>query len=445
MDSRIELRQSVGVPPPVGARSLVDLRAGVVIIALSVIGCGVDSAPAGSDRVSRIDSAGVEIVTSLEPAWGDSAHWRLAEEPSFDIGGADAPEEEILDGAFTVVSPAALPDGRVVVAVENQIRLFSSDGVYLSRFGRAGEGPGEFDSNPEVITRGDTIVAFDWRAGRVSRFQADGTLLGSTRATTPGVRGRYVGWTDAGPVFSHLIRGEIQPQTIGGRSRAVRSAYLVQVHRSLESEDTLLVFWDREERPPEAVETTPNPEGGLTVSVAVRGIPLRREGAVAVGGDELIVGFADAVDLRVISPEGDTVRRIRTPALDRPSTPVIDSVRAYWAEKRLDTFEEPGFDPFAWWEGEFIPDSWPPFEDLLRDPDGNLWLRPVHLLARGVDPVPPQMWPVFDSTGVLLGKVAVPGHIQVTTITRDAVLGVYFDEWNSLHLVRYPLVKGVEG
>jgi hypothetical protein len=124
---------------------------------------------------------------------------------------------------------------------------------------------------------------------------------------------------------------------------------------------------------------------------------------------------------------------------------VIDSIRSYWAAHHTDRGDEPVEDPFAWWEGEFIPETWPPFVELLVDPEGNIWLRPMHWGTRYLDPIPAQVWPVFDSTGAFLGSVPIPGHVQVTTITRDAVLGTYFDEWDSLHLVRYALEKGEGG
>lgn len=106
------------------------------------------------------------------------ATWGIAPAPLFVVGGSDAPSE-----TFTRIGGAVrLRDGRFVVADERDLRVsvYDTRGKQLTRFGRNGSGPGEFRSLGGIwLAGGDTIVSWDSRLRRLTRFLPDGTVAGT--------------------------------------------------------------------------------------------------------------------------------------------------------------------------------------------------------------------------------------------------------------------------
>ena len=75
--------------------------------------------------------------------WPTGEGWRVAAEPTVDIGVLDgAPEYQL----FRVRAALTLSDGRIVVSNSGtqQLRLYDPQGRYLVTAGGPGEGPGEF-------------------------------------------------------------------------------------------------------------------------------------------------------------------------------------------------------------------------------------------------------------------------------------------------------------
>ena len=78
---------------------------------------------------------------------------------------------------FHQVGGAALrPDGTIVVLDNGstEVRLFSKSGDFVRRFGRRGDGPGEFRPPAWMCTGGEYVVIMDQNA-RATFFRMDGT------------------------------------------------------------------------------------------------------------------------------------------------------------------------------------------------------------------------------------------------------------------------------
>jgi hypothetical protein len=97
--------------------------------------------------------------------------WQLSR-PRLEIG-RDAFELHRVCGA------TLLRDGRIVIADAGNLRLLvlSSSGRLVRQFGRAGPGPGEFDSIIEMAVTRDTILTWDGGLRRVTVWRDDGTLI----------------------------------------------------------------------------------------------------------------------------------------------------------------------------------------------------------------------------------------------------------------------------
>ena len=106
---------------------------------------------------SSRDSAGVLIVENTRPAWSESERLRLVEKPRLVVGNN-------ADSAYRfrqVRGVMLLPDGRIAVADGGslQLRLFSSEGRFLSASAGKGNGSGQILNMHWVRRlRGDTIA-----------------------------------------------------------------------------------------------------------------------------------------------------------------------------------------------------------------------------------------------------------------------------------------------
>ncbi len=142
----------------------------VLPLALFSTQCTVGNENAGA--VVR-DSAGVTIVESHEPTWGEGEGWWLSDEPSLTIGMDEGPEEYSL---FSVRAVLRLPNGNIVIANggSDELRYYDSLGSYLYAVGQDGYGPGEFKDMSGMWLALDTLVIADGGQDRVSLFSAAG-------------------------------------------------------------------------------------------------------------------------------------------------------------------------------------------------------------------------------------------------------------------------------
>ena len=139
-------------------------------------GCEPDDSPGvGGDTFETWDSAGIEIVESAAPAWGDDG-WSIADSPSLVIGRMEG-DARYLFGE--VAGAVVLRDGRIAV-LDGQsalIRVYSPEGDHIEDWGGHGEGPGEFDFPRRSSRTGATPSWWpsSWPAASPSSTTADGS------------------------------------------------------------------------------------------------------------------------------------------------------------------------------------------------------------------------------------------------------------------------------
>ncbi|MEQ9568595.1 MAG: hypothetical protein RLN75_00265, partial [Longimicrobiales bacterium] len=138
-------------------------RSAVWGLLLACTACGSSEAPLVAVR----DSAGVQIVISNRPGWGEDRAWTVSEHPVLSVGtleGDAALSFDRLSGVY------ALPGEQLVVLDEGagQIRFFDMDGIPGHVFGRTGQGPGEFQGLTFVGFRRDSLWVFDGRQQRLT-------------------------------------------------------------------------------------------------------------------------------------------------------------------------------------------------------------------------------------------------------------------------------------
>lgn len=149
-----------------------------------------------------MDSAGIAIVTNTPAERVDSiatARWS--------VGSEDGPLNDVGDLAVTA-------SGLVVVANNGNhtVVALGADGAEQWRFGRTGDGPGEFRGFLSLATVGDTTYVFDFVNRKLTAVGPDGTLKGVTQiAPVPQNLELAGGLSDGTLLFTSRILGNLGP------------------------------------------------------------------------------------------------------------------------------------------------------------------------------------------------------------------------------------------
>lgn len=134
--------------------------------------------------------------------------------------------------------------------------------------------------------------------------------------------------------------------------------------------------------------------------------------------DRLYVAFADAYPVRVVEPDGSTVRLM---GIDRP--PVGKTAAAIDAERERNYREIeaklPDISDELKAEAAEPEPVHPMVEELAVDPAGRLWVR-TH--RRGMEDA--TAYDVFNADGDFLAAVRIPGDVRGTTFAPDGRLVV---------------------
>lgn len=372
-----------------------------------------DAAP--SDVIRR-DSAGIEIVESLRPAWGDSALWRVDPDPLLDLAAAGSGPRHQFD---RVRGMARLSSGALVVANagSDEVLWFSAEGRFIGAAGGPGEGPGEFDNLQQIELAGDTVLALDY--DETIAFFGLGRELVRTVRPRPNVRSIHFldGAPDGGSIVARTLL--TYPEAYG----------------QLRYPDALLLY-GLEGTPGDSIGRLPGGEEYITEHLMGRPLfPL--DAVIDTHGASIFTGASDLMQVEELSAAGDTLRILRIPG--HPLALTDAQVQAE-RDARLDVPLPQGMTlppPLRQAIEEMpAPASRPAYDRMIVDPTGAVWLRPFRGLSeRG----PAEAWLVLGADGRWLGSVGFPADFRVLEIGVDEVLGVWEDEMD----VQHPRVLGL--
>ncbi|HRP07494.1 MAG TPA: hypothetical protein PLL69_03310 [Gemmatimonadales bacterium] len=132
-------------------------------LAAATLLCGCDGDRTGAAPgagVATADSAGISIVTSITPEWGDRAEWQLRSEPELVIGDEHTLPSVLLVGVNGV---RRLADGGFVVALngDREVRWFDRRGREWGQAAGSGDGTAPFGSVELVGMLGDSVLVWD--------------------------------------------------------------------------------------------------------------------------------------------------------------------------------------------------------------------------------------------------------------------------------------------
>jgi hypothetical protein len=392
--------------------------------------CVDGSSGAPPPRVTRADSAGIEIVTTETAAADVPVFATLDSTPGLRLGAVDGPTEEQF-GSVRDLAP--LSDGGVAVldGQAAEIRMFAADGTFRKTVAKRGEGPGEL-SFPSAVASlaGDTLAVFDSRSARLTRFAPDGTLGRVETLQTEGYALPYVAslFADGGVVgqlrWSEL--GNSFPQTPEGKQTlAVDSAALVVYTPDGRLSDTVAVLPSFE-----GIRTMNH--SGNSVFIRMASTAFDRSLVFAAHPDGVWAGFGDHFALRLMDPADGHVKRIlRAPGLERPLTDAEAKAILDEAMADADTPDERRSQQ-EWYDLSPRPEMRPTYDRLVVDDAARLWLREWAGGNQGGS-----RWWVFARDGGLLGSVDTPEHFSLMAVQGDQAWGVTHDDLDVSYVVRY--------
>lgn len=422
------------------ARSVSSLTAYTLLLMLG-LACDASS---GGDLTdgwqAEIDTIGdtIRVRTVAGSVWGDPA--TLV--PEVSIGMMDGPDEYV----FGDPSGLGVMDDGTILVLDYQVpvlRAFASDGTFLHNIGREGDGPGEYGSPDGIgILPDGRIIVRDPPNARITLFDVSGESLGQ--------------WYLAGGFNSG------SPQQVDSEGNSYVRTILERGTAPWEWKFGMI----RYNPDGEIVDTIPAPTWGYDAPK----VTASRENS----SSSRDVPFS-ATDSWAFSPLGYMVGGLSTDYridLFRTDEPVL-RIEKEWTpvpvlteegeERRRRITESLSRQYGSWsWNGPSIPDTKPPFKDVLVSEEGDLWVvlssRAVPVMtpaeareeeARTGRPVlrfnEPLAFDVFRPDGRYLGPVNAPPEFRidpVPVIRGDTVWAVDRDELDIPRVTRYRIEKG---
>ena len=335
---------------------------------------------------------------------GNTTELTLTE--TFRIGDEAAGDTVFLGDDVTVSVDSR---GQVYVTDRDlhSIRVFSGTGDRIGTIGRAGEGPGEFASRPQIqVGPADTLYALETRANRITVFAPDNhalvetidvsgadsfnesfqsikTIAGLLGVTPDGIVLHYS--TTLIPMMADLDAPNPAGIRLLGRSGVVSSEKICEL-------------------PSRDMAYAPRGIGGFWLAR----LPYGRDAFFALSRDNLMYcGRNDAIEIEVRSVDG-SVRY----AISVPHEPVPISA----AERDRALAKPPELKDRI---RSLLPKSKPAFEALLVDDGGRVWLRLS--TPEGAADV---RWIVLDLDGNNVAFTMLPVSVWLQVVDGDRAFGV---------------------
>ncbi len=311
------------------------------------------------------------------------------------------------------------------------IRYFSSEGRYLSSFGRSGAGPGEFQAIAAVFRAGgDTLVVEDpWQA-RLTYVTPEGTL-GRVVSRAGSVGGR--------PAMQHHIVGRFSDGTLLARNNVIGVADRRQFQGPPVGPRRDSIPWFRLREDGTILDTLARALAELydrPATGTLRVFLLTPRPATLAADNLFFLGTGESFRITAYDLAGRPVQVFTKP--HRPAR-VTSADLSVLERDEVDALSDPNAIALVKQRYRTAPRaSVLPAHDryLLRDPEGNLWIQDFQSPG-----APHVIWSVFAANGHYRGVVSFPARFRALEIGRDYVLGSWTDEFGSLHLRLYDLWK----
>lgn len=297
---------------------------------------------------------------------------------------------------YRVSGAVFLPDGGLAIANSgaHEIVFLDPEGAPVRRYGREGQGPGEFASIRAIgLTASGVLWAYDDRLGRLTMVP-DPDEEPRTRPLRPADRVTSLEpllVDPEGPILA--IRGEHRMFKMSGETRDTVPLFLVRPDGAADT----LGRWPGLEKAFTAVE------GGGSGQMR---IGFGRDLYTASHTGTAVLGSSDAIDLSVFDDQGELTMKI---VGDSPSVAVSESAADAWRRERADGLSEYPKFAAAYLEVR-VSETYPAIDGLAMDERERVWIA-LHPAGRStrtlwvVGPDGPEASVIGPAEGTLLAAM----------------------------------------
>jgi hypothetical protein len=355
--------------------------------------------------------------------------------PTWTVGGWDG------SVPFTRISEIMVgPEGRVFVTQPRtaEIWVFDEEGNRVRTVGRRGNGPGEFQEPDALFIRADTLLVWDKRMARLSRFNFEGDFFNSLPVAP--LSAEFGILADGSQVFvpgglpaRRYVAGDVKHRPLRRLAPDQEGHDVIADLRSYDHWKMAVntgkgtLFGNQPFSDHSLWETAPDGTFLLVVHRSAR--ELKDRPVVSLSVFDSSGALSEEKDLPVTPvPLEDAAVQ----AAAQAQSELILSL-----EDRMGISSPEGaYAPHRFEEAFYIPELHPPVEDIALGTDGLIWLRRETLPSEtAVD------WLVLDPDLDVVARIRLPRDLEVVFPTRDAVYGAGRDEMDVFLLHRLALEK----
>jgi hypothetical protein len=375
-------------------------RYALALLLAFVTACGSDEAAEG---FSVTDSLGIAVAENFGSP--EQIPIRVLN---------DSPEREITgDELFEVRDVHPLGSGQIAVGASGSgaVLIYDGDGELVLRFGRTGDGPGEFRRIENLVgLPGDSLGVYDSRLHRLTVFSHSGEfgrVVSLAELVPPGSSANLLALDD-GLVFVGI--SGLSGEGTEGVYRNTAPSYRLDMEGEVATK----------------YGEFPGLEAFFGIGMMGRA-PFGAALAVATSGTRLVVGTAEEPELLVFGLDGELSRIIRWADTDRTIN-----------QERMDEYLEFLLAQSTPEEAAFLEDrvSGMPFArrrpahaEVLAGPNMSLWVE-EYLGPEADFPGrrgPSRRWLAFSPEGELRERIETPEGFLPLALVGDHVWGVYRD------------------
>ena len=333
--------------------------------------------------------------------------------------GDETAGDTVLFGGYPEV--AANSRGQLFVTDEGiaGIRVFSNTGALMHRIGRAGEGPGEFQSTPLVhVGPKDTVYTMDTDASRLTVFAPDnfslvetidisGTVIFNTESESFQFVRNLIGVVKDG----FLVQYEDAITSFLSGTDAIKLTTLKLLNRKgIVSADTIVQM--------PSLDVVQARTGARSY---IQGrLPFGRNPFIALSPDNLLYyGRNDAIEIQVQSIDGTRRRSVRVP---HDPVPVTEDERNETVSEYPDNAQRK--------LRSVLPKTRPAYGALLLDDSERIWLR----LSAPKDSQEAR-WILVNLEGRVQATTILPSTVWLKVVAGNRAIGTSIDDEQGAPLV----------
>jgi hypothetical protein len=411
-----------------GSSSFGILSIGFLTALLLGLGCrGASRAPV---RVEVRDSAGVEVVLNTGSITEVPATWTVSSEPTLAIGSVEGDEAYQFLG---IAGAHRLSDGRlgVVNAGSREVRFYGPGGRHLVTMGRKGGGPEEFEAPALAGFIGDTLIIVDRAHHRLTFVHPDEGFVGLARVSDD--VGGFLNPVGSLAGGRSVFGGAFDMRRIGELHNGMNRAHTY--YRSCNPDGSPAAdFGDKAG----AEFFIRDLEAGGQDSRPAQ-VPVGKMPVATASSSYLYFSDQDKWEIEVHAADGTLVRVIRQAW--EPIPVEQEDVARYFEEMAAGVGDpEQALRMREYLSRLPVPDHFPPFDDLLADRLGYLWVEDYSRPGTEAS-----TWTVFDPEGVRTARLTLPPRFNPIEIGADYVLGVGWDALEVEYVRMYALERPLDG